>query len=91
MSAIDQLLELAAEYGRAAEVDTTTVSWRLFGDSKKLAAIIEGGDIQVRRFEKSMLWLAENWPDRAVWPASIKRPTVCEVAAVASAAKRERA
>lgn len=74
MSAIDHFLNVAAEYGRAAEVDTTTVSWRLFGDSKKLGAIQTGSDIQVRRLEKAMQWLSDNWPEAALWPASVARP-----------------
>lgn len=76
MSAIDHLVQVAAEYGRAAQLDDTTVSWRLFGDSKKLKAIKgEGADIQVRRLEKAMQYLSSNWPEGATWPAEIQRPT----------------
>jgi hypothetical protein len=74
MSAIRQLLALADEYRRVVDVDDTTVSWRLFGDSKKLKAIRDGADIQVTRWEKAVQWLSDNWPEGAVWPAEVARP-----------------
>lgn len=76
MSAIDQLLSLCREYGRATGVDTTTVSWRVFGDSKKLGAIIDGADIQTRRLERAVGWFSANWPESAQWPATVARPSV---------------
>lgn len=76
MSAIDQLIRVADEYGRTAKVDDKTVSWRLFGDSKKLPAIKNGSDIQVRRLEKAMSFLSANWPADAVWPSDILRPVI---------------
>ena len=75
MSGIDQLLSLAREYASATGVELTTVSWRVFGDTKKLAAIVAGGDIQVRRFERALCWFAENWPEGRPWPASVPRPS----------------
>jgi hypothetical protein len=74
MSRIDEFLALAREYGRAAGLDDSTVSWRIFGDSKKLTAIINGADIQVRRYEKAVEWLSANWPVDAIWPVTIARP-----------------
>lgn len=74
MSAIDQLLTLARAYGLAAGIKASTVSWRVFGDSKKLADIEAGADIQVRRQERAMRWFAENWPSGAEWPSDVPRP-----------------
>lgn len=81
MSAIDHLIAVAAEFGRAANLDDTTVSWRLFGDSKKLPAIKAGADIQVKRLEKAMTYLSSNWPEGAVWPAQVARPAPAQDAA----------
>lgn len=75
MRLIDQLLALADAYAVAAQVEPTTVSWRLFGDSKKLGAIHDGSDIQVGRYEKAMAWFSANWPEGATWPAAVQRPT----------------
>jgi hypothetical protein len=74
MNAIEQLLAVASAYEQATGLEPTTVSWRVFGDSKKLAAIRAGADIQVRRHEKAMHWFAENWPEGAEWPEGILRP-----------------
>lgn len=75
MSAIEQLLRVAGEYRRATGLETKTVSWRVFEDSKKLEAMEKGdADIQTRRFERAMSWLSDNWPEDAVWPSDVKRP-----------------
>lgn len=79
MSAIDQLIRVAREYARATDLELKTVSWRLFEDTKKLEAMIEGGaDIQVRRLEKAMQWFSANWPSGAVWPDDIRRPELVD-------------
>lgn len=74
MSATEQLLTLAREFARAAELETSTASWRIFGDTKKLQALIDGGDIQTKRHERALQFLSDNWPEAAIWPADIKRP-----------------
>jgi hypothetical protein len=74
MSMLDSLLAVAKGYAVGAKVDLSTVSWRVFGDTKKLAAMEAGADIQVRRLEKAMRWFSENWPEGAEWPAGVARP-----------------
>lgn len=74
MDSIDSLLKVARAYAAAEGVDLSTASWRVFGDTKKLAAMEAGADIQVRRFERGMRWFSENWPASAAWPAGVVRP-----------------
>jgi hypothetical protein len=81
MSAIDHLLRLCAEYRAATDTKVETASWRIFGDSKKLQALLDGQDIQVKRLEKAIRWLADNWPADARWPEDIARPAPGEAAA----------
>ena len=76
MDSIDSLLLVARTYAAAEGLDLSTVSWRSTGDTKKLAAIVAGADIQMRRFEKTMRWFSENWTDAAPWPAEVVRPGV---------------
>jgi hypothetical protein len=76
MNAIEQLLALADEYARATGAGETTVSWRVFGDTKKLGAIRAGSDIQTGRFERAIIWFSANWPESAAWPSQIERPVV---------------
>jgi hypothetical protein len=40
-----------------------TISYRMFGDSKKLAALRGDADITLGRFNSAMVWLATNWPE----------------------------
>jgi len=75
MSALDHLLTAAAAYASAENVELKTVSWRVFGDGKKLEAIRDrGADIQVRRLEGAMAWFSANWPADKLWPADVPRP-----------------
>jgi hypothetical protein len=74
MSAISHLLELARVYGEAEKIGPSTVSWRVFGDTKKLGAIQSGADIQVRRLEKALHWFSDHWPEGAEWPEDVPRP-----------------
>lgn len=71
---LDQFLRLALTYRDALEVPTTTVSWRVFGDSKKLDALADGADIQSRRLVAAWHWFAEHWPTDANWPVDVPRP-----------------
>ena len=74
MNSIEQLLRVAKAYAVAEGIDLSTVSWRALGDTKRLPAIEQGKDIQVRRFERTMQWFSDNWPEKAEWPADISRP-----------------
>ena len=80
MRAIDQLLELSDQYRIATGVEQSTVSWRVFGDTKKLRALDGGADIQVKRWEQAVRWFADNWPEGAIWPEGIPRPSATEPA-----------
>ena len=68
MSAIDNLLEVARVFRQAQGLKTETVSWRVFGDSKKLALLMGGADLGTRRHAAAMLWFATNWPEGVAWP-----------------------
>lgn len=69
MQTIETLLARADAYKRAAGVNQdSTVSHRVFGDSKKLTALRAGADITVRRFNDAMLWFDENWPEDGLSP-----------------------
>lgn len=74
MFQIVDLLTLADDYERAAKVSDTTLSFRVFGDSKKLFALRAGADITTGRFNDAMVWFASNWPEGVAWPKGIERP-----------------
>ncbi len=75
MIEIKNLLDLCAEYERATGKPEKTVSSRVFADSKKLRDLRENGsDMTVGRFNASLQWLSNNWPENAKWPSDITRP-----------------
>lgn len=74
MTGIEQLLTVARAYGTAEGIELSTVSWRVMGDTKKLPALEEGKDIQVKRLEGAMSWFSRNWPANAAWPTGVDRP-----------------
>jgi hypothetical protein len=63
MMSIENLLQRADAYKAATGLDAdSTVSHRVFGDSKKLSALRAGADITVGRYRAAMVWFDENWP-----------------------------
>lgn len=72
---IEHLIKVADEYGRVSQVEDKTVSSRVFQDSKKLGAIRSGSDITVGRYNGALEWFSANWPEGAVWPHDVPRPS----------------
>lgn len=75
MSAITQLLCVARRYAELEGIPLSTVSSRVFDDGKKLKVLEEGGDINVGRLERALLWFSERVPEDK-WPADISRPSI---------------
>jgi hypothetical protein len=73
MTGIEQLLAVARAYGASEGLALSAVSWRALGDSKKLSAMEQGADIQVRRLESTLQWFSDNWP-AIDWPDGVPRP-----------------
>ncbi|SNT76439.1 hypothetical protein SAMN05444959_1205 [Paracoccus seriniphilus] len=61
---VTSLIKRADAYKRAAGIsEDKTVSYRVFGDGKKLSAMRAGADITTRRFNAAMEWFDRNWPE----------------------------
>lgn len=73
MSGIDQLLKVARRYAEVKGVALSTVSSRVFDDGKKLSALEDGKDINVKRLERALGWFSENLSDDE-WPDDVPRP-----------------
>ena len=80
MTEIAHLLTLADAFIAATSIKEVTLSHRVFGDSKKLAAIRGGADITLGRFNAALEWFSANWPEGAGWPEGISRPTTEQAA-----------
>ena len=67
------IIEIAEEYRRVAGLEAeTTVSYRVFGDTKKLTKMREGADITVGRFNTALRWFRDNWPEGAQVPLALR-------------------
>ena len=76
MSQIHAFLKIVDAYNAALALSDTTTSWRVFQDSKKIAALRDGRDIQVKRLEAAIRWFAAHWPAEAVWPDDSPQPAL---------------
>jgi hypothetical protein len=76
MSGREHLLNLADTYCSVVQLPRTTVSFRLFNDSKRLDAVANGKDILLGSYERAVRYFAENWPAGADWPEGVPRPAV---------------
>jgi len=81
MDQIANLLTVADAYRTADQIEEKTLSHRVFGDSKKLAALRLGADITVGRMSAAMVWFSDHWPEGADWPHAVPRPASSEAAA----------
>lgn len=76
MSETLPLLAVIDAYIAAESVPDTTISYRVFKDTKKVAALRAGRDITTSRNAFALTWFSEHWPPQAVWPSWVARPFV---------------
>lgn len=82
------LLELAHAYARtrpgrrrgaqlaqdgAVPMKLTSLAVSVCGDGRLFSRIVRG-ELTVDRYDRTLAWFAENWPEDAEWPADIPRP-----------------
>jgi len=74
MVTASDILRLAQIFAAATGIKVTTISSRVFDDSKKLSAIESGADLTLTRAITAMQWFSDNWPDGEAWPDDMVRP-----------------
>lgn len=72
----DRLISVASGFAKARGLSESRVSTMAFGDGKVIDRLRNGSDLTTSRYEASMLWFHENWPDGAEWPNEVMRPEV---------------
>lgn len=81
MLTVAALTSVVSVYCQSSGLAEATVSSRLFNDGKRLSEVRRGADIGIRRVERAMQWMSENWPDGADWPGDVPRPRPAQEAA----------
>lgn len=73
MFTIQTLIDVADAYKVAAGTPRdSTVSSRVFADSKKLTALRGTADITTGRYNAALRWFADNWPADAPMPEPLR-------------------
>lgn len=71
---IRALLSIADAYREIAGIEReVTLSYRIFGDSKRLASLRMGSDLTVGRFNGAMHWFVAHWPEGEDLPDALGR------------------
>lgn len=81
---INDLLGMADLYNAAMSTEDVTLSGRLFKDSGKLSKLRTGSGLTVERWNESIQWFSDHWPEDAIWPVEIRRPPLTPAAAEAA-------
>lgn len=71
MQTKDDLLECVDLFRTLTGVEEVTLSYRIFGDTKKLRQLRGPAGITLDRFNAAMIWLAVNWPAGAELPGKL--------------------
>ncbi len=74
MPHVSHIIALADAWLVATGLRETTLSNRLFGESKKLSLLRSGSDLTTGRYRMAVRWFAENWPENTDWPDFIPMP-----------------
>ena len=75
MLTASDIVSLAERYAAAFDppLPMTTVSYRVFADTKKLAALRDGGDLTLSRAAAAVKWFSAHWPAGLEWPGRVTR------------------
>jgi hypothetical protein len=72
MIQIEHLLLVADAFRAASGLESEkTLSYRIYGDNKRIANVRAGADISVRLFMAAMGWFDTNWPEGAKRPPEL--------------------
>jgi hypothetical protein len=69
---IPRLIEIADAFRRTADgMPESTLSYRIFGDTKRLGALRDGREITVGRYNHALDWFDAHWPADVDRPAAL--------------------
>lgn len=72
MQTKDDLLECVDLFRALTGLEEVTLSYRVFGDTKKLRQLRGSAGITLDRFNAAMIWLAVNWPTGVDLPEKLR-------------------
>lgn len=69
-----RLVALMARFAKHTGLSISTVSRHATGSGDTVARLQRGGTMTIKRFDRAVGFLSDNWPDSVAWPADIPRP-----------------
>lgn len=69
-----RLADLIERFARQHGIRDSTASRLSTGSGDTISRLRSGGTITVRRFDRTVHYLSENWPVGARWPEHTNRP-----------------
>lgn len=76
------LRALGSAFLAASKLSPSTMWGRAAKDARFLARIDSGKSFTVRVYRETIRWFDENWPEGAVWPPEVPRPSERQARAV---------
>lgn len=69
-----RLLDLLGLFAAHSELSVSTVSRHALGSGDTPSRLLAGGTITVRRLDRGLQYLSDNWPEGVPWPDHTPRP-----------------
>ena len=69
-----RLVALMGRFAKHSGLSVSTVSRHATGSGDTVARLQRGGTITIKRFDRAVRFLSDNWPDSLAWPADVPRP-----------------
>lgn len=69
-----RLVTLMGRFAKHTGLSISTVSRHATGSGDTVARLQRGGTMTIKRFDRAVRFLSDNWPDSIAWPADVPRP-----------------
>ena len=69
-----RLVALMGRFAKYTGLSISTVSRHATGSGDTVARLQRGGTMTIKRFDRAVRYLSDNWPDSIAWPADVPRP-----------------
>jgi hypothetical protein len=77
---VANLSAVFAAFAEASNLSSSTIWLRAAKDARFMTRVEGGGSFTVKTYDAVISWFSANWPDNAVWPATVARPFPAEAA-----------
>lgn len=62
-------------FSAASKLKASTIWARAVGDARFMDRLSSGASFTIKTYDNAIKWFSDNWPQGAVWPANVNRPT----------------